>query len=100
VTNKRRLTKEEQETGIRSSAADQEWDVCTADPRMIRYLTRRGWTLQPDYQDSTFLFCRLPFAKLRVLRPEKRKGRQRPAFSELASPDNAGSMAGEVKTTL
>jgi hypothetical protein len=100
VTRTYRLTKEEQETVIRCSAADQEWDVCTADPRMIRYLTKRSWTRQPDYQDSTFLFCRLPFAKLRVLRPEKRKGRQRPAFSELASPDKAGTMAGDVRTTL
>jgi hypothetical protein len=66
VTKTYRLTKEEQETVIRSSAADQEWDVCTADPRVIRYLKRQGYEPEPDYQLRDHLSCRIPYRKLRI----------------------------------
>ncbi len=82
-----KLSKAEQETVIGCSAADSEWDLVTADPRFIRYLRKRGWTLEPDRQFPTHLSCRFPYGKLRVLRPEKRKRRQTPAFSESAFSD-------------
>ena len=66
MTNKGRLTKEEQETVIRCSAADQEWDVCTADPRFIRYLKRQGYEPEPDYQLGDYLSCRIPYRKRRI----------------------------------
>ena len=66
MTNKYKLTKAEQETVIRCSAADQEWDVCTADPRFIRYLKRQGYQPEPDYQGRDYLSCRIPYRKLRI----------------------------------
>ncbi len=97
MTNKHKLTKEEQETVIGPCAADQEWDVVTADPRFIRYLRRRGWTLEPDCQFPTHLACRLPFTKLRVLRPEKRKRRVAGAFQKISSRDTLVSEDGELE---
>ena len=61
-----KLTREEQETVIRSSSADSEWDVVSADPRFIRYLKRQGFTLEVDYQLSDHLSCKVPFRNLRV----------------------------------
>jgi hypothetical protein len=95
-----KLSKAELETVIGCSAADSEWDIVTADPRFIRYLKKRGWTLEPDRQFPTHLACRLPFAKLRVLRPENRKGRLTVAFRKIASPNPLVSGAGEVRTGI
>ena len=97
MTNKHKLTKEEQESVVRCSAADQEWDVVTADPRFIRYLRKRGWTPEPDYQFHTHLACRIPYAKLRVLRPEKRKRRVAGAFQTISSSNPLVSEAGGLR---
>lgn len=51
---------------IRSSAADQEWDVITADPRMVRYLKRQGWELKTDHQIPAPVSYKVPFRKLRI----------------------------------
>ena len=60
------LTRDEQETIIRSSAADSEWDICTADPRIIRYLVKRGFKPSPDHQFSApYQKFTVPFKKLR-----------------------------------
>ena len=76
---KSKLTREEQETVIRSSAADQQWDVCSADPRFIRYLMRQGYAPEPDHQFSDpYMAFKLPYNRLRVLKREKRQPTGRP----------------------
>jgi len=66
MSSKRRLTREEQETVIRSSAADSEWDICSADPKFIRYLKRQGYEPVPDHQLSDYLSCKVPISKVRL----------------------------------
>jgi hypothetical protein len=95
VTRTYRLTKAEQETVIRSSAANQEWDVCTADPRFIRYLKRQGYEPGPDHQLRDHLSCRVPFRRLRiskkvVLTDEKRA---QLAIQLKMTPRNRGAVA-------
>ena len=69
-----KLTREEQETVIHSSAADKEWDVCTADPRFIRYLMKQGYVPESDHQFSDpYMAFTVPFNRLRLLKREKRK---------------------------
>ncbi len=41
-----RLTPEEKETVIRGNAGSKTWEVVTADPSMIRYMEKQGYT--PD----------------------------------------------------
>ena len=65
-----KLTREEQETTMRASAADGEWDICSADPRFIRYLKRQGYEPVPDHQLSGFVKFRVPFEKLRIRKRE------------------------------
>jgi hypothetical protein len=43
-----RLTREERETLIRTSDADDTWEVFTDSPRVARLLARRGWKPGPD----------------------------------------------------
>lgn len=61
-----RLARGEQDTVIGGSAADQEWDVCTANPRFIRYLKRQGYEPAPDYQLGDHLSCRISYRRLRI----------------------------------
>jgi hypothetical protein len=57
----------ERETIIRSPTADQEWDICTADPRTICCLIRQGYALDSDCQLShPFIQVKIPFEKLRI----------------------------------
>ena len=73
MTNSK-LTREERETIIRSSAADKEWEICTADPRVVRYLIRQGYAPMPDHQLSDpYLAFTVPFGRLRFLKREKRR---------------------------
>lgn len=77
--NDYKLTKEERETVIRASAADSDWDVCTADPRIARYLMKQGYAPDPDHQFSDpYMAFRMPFGRLRFLKREKRKPSGRP----------------------
>ncbi len=77
-----KLTREERETIIRCSAADQEWDVCTADPRIIRYLIRQRYVPEPDQQLSEpYVVFTVQFSRLRFLKREKRRPAERPFAS-------------------
>jgi hypothetical protein len=58
-----RLSRAEQETVIRASAADQEWDVFTADPRFIGYLKRQGYEPGPDHQSKDAVSCKMRIAR-------------------------------------
>ena len=98
MTRTYRLTKAEQETVIRCSAADQEFDVCTADPKVIRYLRRQGYHPEPDYQFPDHMSCKVPFRKLRIRRIAELKADQkaRLAFRLKTTPRNRESA--EVKS--
>ncbi len=98
MANKYKLTKAEQETVIGCSAADSEWDVCTADPRFIRYLKRQGYEPGPDHQFPGHMSCKVPFRKLRIRRIAELKADQkaRLAFRLKTTPRNRESA--EVKS--
>jgi hypothetical protein len=70
MDKKYKLTREEQETTIRASAADEEWDICSSDPRFIRYLKRQGYEPVPDHQLSGFFKFQISFIKLRIRKRE------------------------------
>jgi hypothetical protein len=69
------LTREEQETIIRSSAADQEWDICTADPRIIRKLEKRGYQKEDRRNPTPYVSFRIPFKRLSFLSAAERPQR-------------------------
>lgn len=78
-----KLSREELETTIRCSAAGREWDICTADPRFIRYLMKRGYLPEPDHQLSDpYMSFKVPFERLRFLKREKRQATGRPFKSQ------------------
>jgi len=67
----RELTREEQETIVRTNAISKTWEVVTADPKIIRQLERKGWTRDERKNPSgyySFTIDRLSFP-----RKEKRK---------------------------
>ncbi len=68
-----KLSREEQETVINGNAASQEWEICTADPRIIRRLKRQGY--KPDERENPWGYVSfiVPFDRVRILRPEKRR---------------------------
>ncbi len=68
-----RLTREEQETIINGNAASQEWEICTADPRIIRRMTKKGY--HPDKRENPwgFVSFTVPFGHVKILKAEKRK---------------------------
>jgi hypothetical protein len=70
MDKKCKLAREEQETTIRASAADEEWEICSADPRFIRYLKRQGYEPVSDNQLSGFVRFQVPFKKLRIRKRE------------------------------
>ncbi len=98
-----RLSKEEQETVINSNAASRTWDVCTADPRIIRRLERQGY--KPDERENPwgYVSFTVPFDRVRILRPEKRKASgvaaqkqqerlQRPSLEMISDSQNPPGM--------
>jgi len=68
-----KLSREEQETVIRGNAASHEWEIVTADPKIIRLMARRGY--QQDQRENPWGYVSfiIPFDRVKVLRPEKRK---------------------------
>ena len=90
-----KLTHEEQETVIRASAADEEWDIWTCDPRIIRLLERRGYTPKPDHQQSkggNALSVKIPFGRVSILGPKaKLTDEQRSARDSRLKPFGAST---------
>lgn len=87
-----KLTREEQETIFRTSAADKEWDICTADPRFIRYLIKQGYAPEADNQFShPYMAFTVPFNRLRLLKREKRQPTGRPFESRRLAPEHVSS---------
>src|SRR4029434_30001 len=67
------LTRREQDTIIRGSAADQTWEVVTADPRIIRKMEKQGYKPDPRKNPAEYVSYTVPFGRIRILRGEKRK---------------------------
>jgi hypothetical protein len=67
------LTRQEQETIIRGSAADQTWEVVTADPRIIRKMEKQGYKPDPRNNPAEYVSFTVPFGRIKILRAEKRK---------------------------
>ncbi len=68
-----KLTREEQETIIRTSAADQTWEIVTADPRIIRKMAKQGY--QPDARENPwgYVSFTVPYSRVKIMRAEKRQ---------------------------
>ena len=69
-----KLSREEQETVIRASAADDCWDIWTCDPRIIRLLKRRGYITKSDHQSKggDAVSVKIPSSQI-VIRSAKRR---------------------------
>jgi hypothetical protein len=70
-----KLTREEQETCIIGNAASHEWDVCTADPKMIRKFKRQGYTPEARKNPWGYVSFKVPFRRLTVRKAEPQKAR-------------------------
>src|SRR6266705_898575 len=66
------LTREEQETFFRTSAADDFWEFYSRDPKFKRLMERRGYTVNVDHQG--LWSCKIPRESL-ILRSASRKKR-------------------------
>jgi hypothetical protein len=77
-----KLTRQEQETVIRGDAASQEWEIVTADPRIIRRMERQGY--KPDIRTNPwgYVSFTISFDRIRIARAEKRKPTGRPFQSK------------------
>ena len=58
---------------ILGNAASQEWNICTADPRIIRKMAKQGY--KPDVRENPwgYISFTVPFDRVRIARAEKRK---------------------------
>jgi hypothetical protein len=85
-----RLTREEQETVILGNAAGKTWDICTADPRMIRRLEKQGY--KPDDRPNFwgYVSFTLPLDRVKIAKAEKRKASGRPFASQKAANSRVG----------
>jgi len=68
-----RLSRDEQETIIRGSAASREWEVCTADPKMIRRMHRQGYIPEARPNPWGYVSFTVPFNRIAIRKAEKRK---------------------------
>ena len=68
-----KLTKQEQETIIRGSAANNTWEIVTADPRTIRRMEKQGY--KPDDRPNPwgYVSYTVPFNRIAIRKAEKRK---------------------------
>jgi len=63
-----KLTNAERETVIRCSAIDKEWEVVTADDRIIRRLKKRGYKVEADKQmGNPYVKATVPFGRVSIL---------------------------------
>ena len=72
----RKLSREEQETLIRTAASDDEWDFWTADIKFVRRLEKLGYEPVRDHQYGWS--CRVPFDRLKVMPRQRRRATGRP----------------------
>lgn len=72
------LTREEQETIIRSYAASRTWDICTADPKIIRKMKRQGYVPDDRPNPWGYVSFTVPYSRVTIRRAEKRKATGNP----------------------
>ena len=65
------LTRMEQETIFRTSAADKEWDFYSRDPKFKRLLERRGYEVREDHQG--LWSCRLSLSAVTIRRADRKR---------------------------
>ncbi|HTY61832.1 MAG TPA: hypothetical protein VMG30_06210 [Acidobacteriota bacterium] len=68
-----KLMREEMETIIRGNASSKKWDICTADPRMIRKMEKQGYTLDQRENPWGYVSFTVPFDRVKIMKAEKRK---------------------------
>lgn len=68
-----KLTREEMETVILGNAASQEWQISTADSRIIRKLAKQGYQPGGRENPSGYASFTIPYDRLRFLKAEKRR---------------------------
>lgn len=75
------LILEKRETIIRTSDLPAEaWDFWTFSERWVKRLKKLGYQLEKDHQGGWS--CRIPFDRIKVIKPEKRKATGRPFGSK------------------
>ena len=67
-----KLAREERETVIRGNAASHSWEVVTADPRIIRKLTRQGFKPDDHPNPWSYVSFTLPFNRIGIRRADRR----------------------------
>jgi hypothetical protein len=60
-----KLSAEEKETVIRSSAADKQWDVMSADSRIINKLTKKGFKQTQAKNPWGYVSFKIDFDRVR-----------------------------------
>jgi hypothetical protein len=81
---KYKLGAEEKETVIRSSAADKQWDIMTADPRSINKLAKRGFKQTQEKNPWGYVSFKIDFDRIRfgpAIRVRKAPKQQEEAIS-------------------
>ena len=68
-----KLTREEMETIIRGNASSKEWDICTADPRMIRKMEKQGYKRDQQENPWGYVSFTVPWNRVKIMKAEKRK---------------------------
>lgn len=81
------LSRYEQETVIRASADDKEWDVWTCDPRVMRLLKKRGYEVKLDHQGKGSVSCRIPLGMI-TIRSANQAPRRKMTTEERANAGN------------
>jgi hypothetical protein len=67
------LTREEQETIIRTNALHKTCEVVTADPLIMRRMEKQGYKPDERRNPAGYVSYTIPFSRVRILRTEKRK---------------------------
>jgi hypothetical protein len=69
-----KLTRQEKETVIRTSAADRSWDVWTCDPKFIRRFAKAGYEPRVEQHGTVFT---VPLNGLTIRKAESLKASRR-----------------------
>jgi len=68
-----KLTREEMETIIRANAASQQWEIVTADPKIIRRMAKQGYQQDKRENPWAYVSFTVPFDRIAIKKAEKRK---------------------------
>jgi hypothetical protein len=68
-----KLTRDEMEPIIRGSAGSREWEIITADPKIIRRMDKQGYRPDGKQNPHGFLSFTVPADRVRIGKAEKAK---------------------------